>query len=140
MKWSKFPGNHGQSLVETALILPLMLLIAVFVIDFGRGIYYFSAVYNASREGARYGIINPDNYAGIDNAARRLTIGLDPSQLFVDTYVDLLNDSIRVEVCYQFRLVTPLAQSFITDSPCVGAGEVQGLISLSSSATMALER
>ena len=140
MKWSRLSSDHGQSMVEMSLLLPVMLLIALFVIDFGRGIYYYSAVYNATREGARYGIINPDDYTGIDNAARRLTIGLDPSQLFVDTYIDLINDSIRVEVCYQFRLVTPIAQTFIKDSHCDGAGEEQGLISLSSSATMALEK
>lgn len=47
----------GQSAVEFALIIPLILLIFVLFIDLGRLVYFHSALYNAVREGARYAIV-----------------------------------------------------------------------------------
>jgi Flp pilus assembly protein TadG len=49
----------GQSLVEFGLILPIILLIIIIFIDLGRIVYYYSALNNAVREGARYGIVTP---------------------------------------------------------------------------------
>lgn len=47
----------GQSLVEFALTLPLLLLMVVVFIDLGRIVYFYSALNNAVREGARYAIV-----------------------------------------------------------------------------------
>jgi uncharacterized repeat protein (TIGR01451 family) len=47
--------NKGQSLVETALVLPIVLLLVFGVFELGRIVFIFSAVNNASREAARYG-------------------------------------------------------------------------------------
>jgi Flp pilus assembly protein TadG len=47
----------GQSMVEFGLILPIILLIIIIFIDLGRIVYYYSALNNAVREGARYGIV-----------------------------------------------------------------------------------
>lgn len=46
----------GQSLVEFALILPLLLMFSFFILDFSRAIYYYSSLQNAAREGARFGV------------------------------------------------------------------------------------
>jgi hypothetical protein len=97
---------YGQSMVELALLLPALLLIVFLTIDLGRGIYYYSAVFNAAREGSRYGIIQPDDYVGINNAARKLTIGLDQSQICVDTYTISDGQQIKVSVSYIFQLIT----------------------------------
>jgi len=52
--------THGQSLVETALTLPLLLLVVLGFIDLGRAVYYYSAIGNAVREGARFAIVQRD--------------------------------------------------------------------------------
>src|SRR5712691_5470374 len=44
----------GQSLVEFALALPLLLLILLGLADFGRAFYYTTAIANAARAGAEY--------------------------------------------------------------------------------------
>jgi len=49
--------SPGQGLVEFALILPLILLIIIVFIELGRIIYFYSALNNAVREGARYVIV-----------------------------------------------------------------------------------
>ena len=48
----------GQSAVEFALVLPLILLIFLLFIDMGRLVYFHSALYNAVREGARYAVVS----------------------------------------------------------------------------------
>lgn len=44
----------AQALVEFALVLPLILLVIIAFIELGRIVYYYSALNNAVREGARY--------------------------------------------------------------------------------------
>ena len=53
--------TRGQSLVEIAILLPLLLLIFMLMLDLGRAVYYYSVIHNAAREGARYGVIHPDD-------------------------------------------------------------------------------
>jgi Flp pilus assembly protein TadG len=51
--------DGGQSLVELALALPLLLLILLGLADFGRAFYYTTIISNAAREGAAYLSQNP---------------------------------------------------------------------------------
>ncbi len=53
-------GNRrgaGQALVEFALVLPLILLIIVLFLEFGRIIYIHTTLNNAVREGARFAVV-----------------------------------------------------------------------------------
>ena len=47
--------EKAQGMVEFALVLPLLLLVMFAVIEFGRLLFTYSAVFSASREAARYG-------------------------------------------------------------------------------------
>lgn len=60
--------EKGQGLVELAIILPLLLIILLGIIDFGRVFYAYVTVTNASREGARYGALHPGWIDENDNA------------------------------------------------------------------------
>lgn len=72
-------NEKAQGLVEFALILPIILLLIVGIVEFGRFLFFYSSVTSASREAARYGSAVGDvggvkRYAdcdGIRNAARR---------------------------------------------------------------------
>ncbi len=57
-----FTGNRekGTSAVEFALILPLLLLLLFLIIEFGFVLYDKAVITNASREGARTGILMRD--------------------------------------------------------------------------------
>jgi Flp pilus assembly protein TadG len=50
--------QDGQSLVEFALALPVLLLILLGLADFGRAFYYTTAIANAARAGAEYAAKN----------------------------------------------------------------------------------
>lgn len=54
------PGKQGQSLVEFALLLPVLVLILVGVFDLGRAFHALITISNAGREAARYGTLHND--------------------------------------------------------------------------------
>ncbi len=104
--------QRGDSLVELALVLPVLLLILMSILDFGRAVYTYHVVANCAREGARYGVGIENDPAAIAAVVRNAAVGLDTSQLTVSvTYPT--QDTIRVEVNYKFRLITPLIAQVI---------------------------
>ncbi len=48
-----FGGNRGQSLVEAAISLPFLLILALGTVDVARAFYYREAVLNAARQALR---------------------------------------------------------------------------------------
>jgi Flp pilus assembly protein TadG len=51
--------ERGQSLVETALVLPFLLLLLMIVVDAARAFDALIVLTNAAREGARYASLEP---------------------------------------------------------------------------------
>ena len=105
--------QRGQSLVEFALILPLALMIAMGVLDFGRAMYAYVAISNVAQAGAEYASRHPSyNASDITNA------GLNEGGAFIQSQAaDILilaneeNGSqvrvVRVTARYTFRPINP---------------------------------
>lgn len=53
-------GERGQALVEFALILPILLILLLGILDFGRAVAAYNSVSNGARSGARVAIVNQD--------------------------------------------------------------------------------
>ena len=62
-------ADHGASLVELALVTPILFLLLMGAVDFGRAYYVGLEVADAAHAGAEYGSQNPSNIAGITAAA-----------------------------------------------------------------------
>lgn len=62
--------ENGASLVETALLTPVLLLLLVAAVDFGRAYFATIAVNSAAEAGALYGVLNPGDAAGMILAAK----------------------------------------------------------------------
>jgi Flp pilus assembly protein TadG len=58
MKIALGRGRAGQSLVEMAMVLPVLALLTFGLLDFGRSYYFQVSITNAAREGARVAILN----------------------------------------------------------------------------------
>jgi TadE-like protein len=56
--------RRGQALVEFALVAPAFFLVLFGIIEAGRFIFYYETLNNATREGARYAIVNGANTLG----------------------------------------------------------------------------
>ena len=94
-------GEGGASLVEFALVMPLLVLLMFGIIDFGRYFFAASSINSATRESARYGsIVGPDdsnpnhsNCAGIVAEGNRFNSDLTAANYTIDYFDDdaLLN-------------------------------------------------
>ncbi len=104
--------QEGQSLIELALLLPVLLLIMAGMLDLGRAFQAYTVVVNAAREGARYGAYNPTDSYGILGRVQQEAngSGIDLSQSTV--IIEMTNVSpgvpIKVTVIYQFQPVMGL--------------------------------
>lgn len=58
MKNNRLRSRRGQSLVEMAMVLPVLTLLTFGLVDFGRAYYFQVSITNAAREGARVAILN----------------------------------------------------------------------------------
>lgn len=54
----RFGNRRGQTLVEFALVLPILVLILFGIFDFGRAVYAYNTIGNAARQGARVAAVN----------------------------------------------------------------------------------
>lgn len=114
-------GVRGQSLVETAIILPLIILIFMGVFDFGRAIFYYNSVAEAARNGARVAIVNQTTADICRVAAERATgLGLLTACATLPTPVGVyvsgctsFNCQITVRVNYRFTAITPIISNIV---------------------------
>lgn len=60
----------GVSMIETALVVPLLLIILAGVVDIGRAFHTYITVINATREGARFGVNRSWDTNGIRTVVR----------------------------------------------------------------------
>jgi Flp pilus assembly protein TadG len=69
------PRRKAQSMVEFAMVLPILLLVLLGIIEVGRLIFFYASVFGATREAARYGTAVGDNPSGtpyyLDTAGMR---------------------------------------------------------------------
>jgi hypothetical protein len=64
-------ADHGASLIELALVIPMLLLLVFGALDLGRGYYVYLELVNAAHAGAEYGSLHPSDTANIIKAATR---------------------------------------------------------------------
>jgi hypothetical protein len=122
----QFQRDSGQDLVEYALAFMAFMTMILLIIEFGVVIWSYDTIANAAREGARYGIIHPDDTAGIEDVARQRALALNQGRLeVVPTRIDEEdNPTIEVVVTYVVQPFTPFLRA----------------IQLETAATMRLEQ
>jgi hypothetical protein len=116
---SKFKSELGQDMMEFAITLPILALLVFGIFDLGRVVYYFSAMQNSAREGARYGIVNPWQEDWVIERTKDRTLGISPTELQVDVNYDC--DHVKVTLSYTFDPMIP----FIGDIPISTSSHLQ---------------
>jgi Flp pilus assembly protein TadG len=104
--------RQGQSTLEFALALLVLIPLLLGAFDLGRAVYIHSVVAASAQEGARFGIVHRGDSSGIQTAARSQAAGLDTNNVNVAiTYPNAT--SVEVTVSYVFSAVTPLIENII---------------------------
>ena len=126
--------DRGQSMVEFALVLPVLLMLVFGFLDLGRAVYSQSVVANAAREGARAAVIHGSTNAEIRAAVKANAIGIavtDADITITPSAARVSGQQVLVRVTTRFYAVTP----FVTQLMNNGAD----YLDLASSATMMVE-
>jgi hypothetical protein len=143
--------RRGQGLVEFALILPVIMLLMLITIDFGRALYGWVVLQNSARIAANFAGLNPDGWrppAG--NAVVKGQYGVEvlndlaaancdhanaanvPSPVFVDG-PDIadpdgppdtaydVGDSVKVSLVCTFHPITPIISAILGNNVQLGA-------------------
>jgi Flp pilus assembly protein TadG len=72
-------GQKGVAIVEFALILPFLLLLSFFTIEFGRAIWEYNTLTKSVRDGARYLSTQQPGSAAAKTTARNLIVYGNPA-------------------------------------------------------------
>ena len=111
-------NNKGQALVEFAIILPILLLLLMGIFQFGMMLNTHLTIENASREGARVGIVGSTD-AEIQNLIIAISPILNPQDLTLTITPDETNrnsgDTLTVKVTYNYKLNVPIISSLFND-------------------------
>ena len=108
--------HDGQGLVEFALIMPVLLLLVMGIVEFGRLMITFSSVSTASRDAVRYAVSVGENSTGIPHYQDCLGIraAAEKVALFADLTIVITHDSdgpggaAAVEYCEIGKTVDPI--------------------------------
>ena len=117
----KNPKEGGQSMIELAISLIVLLLLLAGIIDLGRAFFTYMTMRDAAQEGAAYGSLFPGDGAGIITRTRNATTApIDMSNADIQVAASVVGgdacagSGIRVDVTYDnFPMIMPLFSVFM---------------------------
>ena len=104
-------NERGAALIETAITIPIILLIAVGIFEFGRAYQTWQVLTNAAREGARVAILSDKTDVEVQTAVRNyMQAGGLPryasAPILMDRNVTLgTNTGSRITINYPFQFM-----------------------------------
>ncbi|MDQ3421172.1 MAG: pilus assembly protein [Acidobacteriota bacterium] len=103
-------NQKGAALLETAITLPLVLLVCVSIFEFGRAYQTWQVLTNAAREGARVAVLSESTDAQVKSAVKAYMQGgqlpsFDIANVAVERTVPFAtsNTASRVTISYPFK-------------------------------------
>ncbi len=102
--------EKGQSLVEMALILPLILLMLAIALDIGRAMVVYMNVVHAARE-ASWVASQPYGTVGAAQGAALIALadaGLNPSQARITVTIHSTGQPVQATIMYSYEPLMPI--------------------------------
>jgi Flp pilus assembly protein TadG len=127
-RMKRFESERGTALMETALTLPLILLVSVGIFEFGRAFQMVQVLTNAAREGARVAVLPGSS---VDQVKGRvvdyLKAGQVPGALTASVVVDpnvsinigagtATGSKVTVNYPFSFMVLNPIARLVVRGS------------------------
>ena len=124
----RLTSERGQAMIETALVLPILLLISVGIFEFGRAYQTYQVLTNAAREGARLAIL-PDSttadvqsrvaaymQAGALDNYNSATISVNQSATMSIGAATASASVVTVNYPFSFMVLNPIARLVVSGS------------------------
>lgn len=111
-------NQKGQSLVEFAIILPIILLLLMGIVEFGMMLNSYLTIQNVAREGARLGIVG-----GSDLEINTLIKSISPNLTPADITVNIVpvegsrksGDTLKVSITYNYHMTVPIISALLNN-------------------------
>lgn len=124
-------NKRGQALVELALALPLIIMLVMGTIEFGRLFHSYLLITNASREGARIAITGADDLTIIARVNDVTSSLNNTKEIDIDPEIQASRTNgvpVTVTVDYEHNIITPVLDSILPNP-----------VTLTSSTSMRME-
>jgi Flp pilus assembly protein TadG len=108
--------GRGQTLVEFAIVMPIIALVVLGLVDLGRAVYSYNTLAQSARQGARTAIVN-QNVANVRNQA-------------ISAAASLGLTAANVDVCFKTSTATQQDCSSATANNCPQSTRVIGCLAL----------
>ena len=115
-------GERGTALLEAAVTIPILLLIAVGIFDFGRAYQTWQVLTNAAREGARVAVLPNMTVTAVQTRARdymssgqltnvgTATIDVNRNATIVVNGANVSASQVTVQYPFSFIAMQPVAR------------------------------
>jgi Flp pilus assembly protein TadG len=121
-------SQQGAALLETAIVLPMIMLVCVGIFEFGRAYQTWQVLTNASREGARLAVLDGQTDSAVRTRVNDYLSGgglntLGDSNIVVDRTVALGSSTasrVTVNYPFEFMMLNPIVR-MITPTSTTGA-------------------
>lgn len=88
--------ERGAALIESAITIPIILLVSVGIFEFGRAFQTWQVLTNAAREGARVSIIAGKTDTDVENAVRKY-LDVGGLEKYASETVTILRESVPLD-------------------------------------------
>lgn len=119
--------QKGQSIVEVAFALPMLLLLVVGIVELGFALNAYNQTINAAREGARFGSLGGSDTAVmsiVQGAASALTQYDDSNSDLYVVRAELTGTAPNCSVITDTFSCEPVLDSDLLDTNCVSGAEI----------------
>ncbi len=114
-------SEKGQSLVEVAITLTVIITLLAGAFDLGTAFFHFVALRDAAQEGAVYGAINPTDLSGIESRVRQSSsepINFISDPEFQEPLISVAGSpcaggAITVTLTYNYQISMPFLGSIL---------------------------
>jgi hypothetical protein len=121
-------GERGNALIETAITLPILLLISVAIFEFGRAYQTWEVLTNAAREGARIAVLDGttdtairsrvNQYLGVGGLASQpdANITINHTVAFTGDPLGPQGSLVQISYPFNFMVLNPVAKLVVSGS------------------------
>jgi Flp pilus assembly protein TadG len=141
---SRAGGSSGQSLIEFALVLPMLLVLVFGIVEFGNAWRHYQLITNTAREGARIAVLPSSTATIVDSV---IDDRLNGSGLYADSATVTLAildfgdpnysasaDTVTIQYDYNFVFLGPIVDLMCSVFGCGQGGFTK--VTLSSTSIM----
>ena len=110
-------NRRGQAMVEMALALPVLILLLLATMEFGRVLHGLLVVTQAAREGARSMAVNEGSATAISRIQAAAPT-LDPAQITItiEPLTPARGQPVTVTVVHPVQIITPLISEIFPEN------------------------